>query len=200
MNFDVPRSSAGSRSRSIRLAAHAATSGAARGYTLVEIGVVLAMIGVLAALAIYGYRRWIASARVGTTKDILQGIMLAEHMYYQDTQGYLSCSSGTEDWYPMAPNGQKHAFHDPAHTSYPCFKALMPETDAPLTVSVSVVAGTGADTPPDALTVNKPTWPDPTKPWYVIHAASDEDGDGIYGYWVGASFSPNDIYSENDGE
>jgi general secretion pathway protein G len=64
------------------------------GFTLVELLVVLAIIGLVAALVAPRVLRYLGSARVDTTKAQLQNISSALELYYLDSSKYPSGETG----------------------------------------------------------------------------------------------------------
>ena len=155
-------------------------------------------------LATVGYRKWINYARTSDGKQILLGLTMGLQTYYDDTGGYLDCSSSWADYYPIAkgPSGRKHLFHNRTHPDYACWRLFAPDIDAPTTLVFTVRAGE-ANTPlikPPLKTTNINLGPAPTKPWYVLVAQGDSDNDGARSTFVALSTQPGNIITETPEE
>ena len=185
-----------------------------RGFTLVELLTVIAMIGILATLGVVSYRKYATHAAASEATAVIQAIRASEDMYRAETLLYLGCSGcgGTgcapgagslTAYYPQltgAPNNKKWAWDQPAHTDYACWRLLRVATDSGVRFGYSVVAGTAGQAPPATSLSFAPAWPATNEPWYVIQAATDSDLNGKYAVLVGASFPFGDgsgVYSEN---
>ena len=161
----------------------------------------MAIVGIRAVLAIVGYQAWLGQARTASTKDLVQLLSYGQTAYYEDTEGYLSCSGGYASLYPRQPNDKKHTLHDPAHADFRCWRLLAPEDDSPTYASFAAVAGN----PGEAMTAppldTDVTGPVPAgRPWYVILAVADQDADGERAYWATTSLAPNIVYSQDEYE
>jgi type IV pilus assembly protein PilA len=167
-----------------------------RGFTLIELMIAVAMVGVLAALAIVGYRRYMEYSKAGDATAVLSAIRSAEESYRAETLSYLSCSPSLTSWYPASPDGKKRHWLNPSHTNYACWRMLNVVTDSPTRYGYAVVAGGPGTAMPVPDTAQKPTWPTPTtEPWYVVQAKGDNDGDSIYSMFLTSSLN-GEIYSE----
>ncbi len=172
-----------------------------RGYTLIELMVVVAVIGVLSAIGYAGYRRYSEGAKANEVHDIVLAIHAGQAAYLKAGDGYLDCSASLDSWYPAAPDGHKRAFQNPGHGDYECYKVLNIDTNAPTRMGYSVVAGVAGEAPPMTGLDEQPQWPNPTPDvWYVIQAAGDQNGDGNFSYFVSSSFAPNELLTTNEGE
>src|SRR5450755_3908280 len=62
----------------------------ARGFTLIELMIVVAIVGLLAALAIPNFIRFQARARQSEARTNLKALFTAERTYYGDGQAYCA--------------------------------------------------------------------------------------------------------------
>lgn len=187
--------------------ARAATT---RGFTLVELLVVVAMVGVLAALALVGYRKYVASAGSAEAMAMVQLIRHGEAQYKVDAYQYLGCSGcgangcapgggSLTAYYPMStPSHNKYSWEQPSHSDYACWKQLNVRADASVRFGYAVVAGN----PSDAIVQpsgfkNLGALVQPKDPWFVIQAAGDYNDDGVQALLVATSWT-NEVYMEND--
>lgn len=186
-----------------------ASRATSRGFTLVELMMVVAMVGVLATLALVAYKQQMNASRAGEAKAVIQSIRAAEEVYKAESLVYLGCSVGYDgaSYYPQGaagPNDRKWNFRNPAHPHVASWDRLHVSTDSPVRFSYAVVAGPpGAVIPPmSAEWASPPTWPAaPPEPWYVIQATGNLDypSDNTHSLFVASSFS-GELYSENETE
>jgi prepilin-type N-terminal cleavage/methylation domain-containing protein len=65
----------------------------AKGFTLIELMIVMAIIGILAAIAIPQYSNMVAKSQEGTTKANLGSIRSALSIYFGDNEGWFPIDS-----------------------------------------------------------------------------------------------------------
>lgn len=173
-----------------------------RGFTLVELLVVIAMVGVLASIAIIGYRKYLHGAHTGDAKAIMSAIKVAQESSRAETLNYTDC---TGNWYPNAlgPNGNKFHFLNPGHPNFACWRGLNVAADSPTRFTfVTRAAG-----PPNALPApSEGTWAsfpatpaNLVEPAYFVEAVGDADNNLQRSRFVTTSFN-GEIYVEQEYE
>ncbi|HEX2731727.1 MAG TPA: prepilin-type N-terminal cleavage/methylation domain-containing protein [Polyangiaceae bacterium] len=182
----------------------ARTRKARAGFTLIEVMIVVVIVAVLGTLAVYGVRRYVASAHASEATAVLSSIRGAEEVYRQDTFVYLDVSQGSfSNLHPAgAPSSSKRNWAD-SGTSVASqrFRELGVQINGGVFFSYGVVAGReGASFP--TMPTSKSAFGFPStavEPFYVAVAKGDLDGNGTFS-WVVAHSLSNEVYVENEGQ
>lgn len=99
-------------------------AGSNLGFTLVELMIVVVIIGILAAISVVGYRKYVARARVSEASAMLAELSAKEQLYFLDNGQYMqlhangrpvvypSVSEDGPDFFPSDPS----AYFDSART------------------------------------------------------------------------------------
>lgn len=180
------------------------------GFTLVEMMAVVVIVGVLATIAVYSVRKYIASSKTSEAIEMIGSIKAAEEAYRGETFVYLGPSnSGTSTSLSTAmfyPNnslpGRKKMSWGGAGPGQAQWAQLGVTTTSPVLFTYACVAGPDQASIPDpsgdsgAITIAN--WPATSSgPFYVVKARADLVGDGTMTVFVGTSFS-GDLYSANN--
>jgi prepilin-type N-terminal cleavage/methylation domain-containing protein len=182
---------------------HPPTRSSSRGFTLVELMVVVMMVGILATIGIMMFRRWVYHSRSVEAIGTIQAIRVAQEKWRSENGNYMDVSADMSTFYPMANPGRTlYAWNRPAGPDYAKWMLLNPTVSNSVQFGYVTKAGAPFTAIVDPSSAGKPTWPAPgnvTEPWYVIEAMGDTDEDGIKSFYVAASFN-GELYKEREGE
>lgn len=179
-----------------------------RGFTLVELVGVVAVVSILTAIAVFSVRKYIYASKTGEAIMMLGSIKAAQEAFREETMRYFDVSNGDlSKTHPMLPadlvNRNKVSWDGQEGPVAENFYALQVATDSPVQYAYSCVAGSASDDVPSLVAtpaVPTPDFPSPPgEVWYLAEAIGDLDGDGIQGIFATSSFS-SEIWVERDSE
>jgi prepilin-type N-terminal cleavage/methylation domain-containing protein len=177
-----------------------------RGFTLVELAIVVVIIGIMATLAIFGVSKYIRRSKTAEAVHMIGAIKAGQEAFFDETFRYYDVSQGdmgnlypsTGDWDEKIQWGGGNA------QLAERWRTIGIEPEAPVQFRYSCVAGLPDSMPTDALigdevTYNLAALSGSPRHWYLVKAVADLDGNGIRSVFVGSSFT-NEIFSQNPGE
>jgi type IV pilus assembly protein PilA len=188
------------------MASRAATG--SRGFTLIELMIVVVIVGILAALAVVGYRRLVTSSHVSEATNMVQSIRVAQEGYMAETQQYANISLTLSSYYPLAsPVGTQVTAWGGACTNCQTnvnWSMLPLHVDGPVLFGYATVAGGPTVAPlPASVTVNGTPLTFPTSPttaWYMVAANCDLDNHGAPNTTVYTTSWANTVYVDMEGQ
>lgn len=175
------------------------------GFTLVEVMVAVAIIGVLATLGIAGLRRHALQSNVAGGIVVVKSIAAAEEQYRALNQVYYDVPEPSQ-WYPSLPGpNQKRSFWMAARGGGDAMSndwyRLAPDVRQPVEFQFRADAGNPNPDPQPLLATTAIGLPPvtPNEQWYIVQARADADGDSVFAYIAAASWTPQ-VVTVEDGE
>ena len=173
-----------------------------RGFTLIELMIVVTIVGVLAVLAVVGYRKLVLSSKLTEASNVIGGIRIAQEAYKTERGLYADIGStqhcpGTglvvpqikTQWQPTCNGGTN------------IWNLLPVHVDGPVQFGYVTFAGPGGGTAATGYGFVGIGGLVVTQPWYIVHAQADLDGTGAAAPFTElvATSNGNQIFQRNEG-
>ena len=172
------------------------------GFTVLELLVVLGIIAILAAVAVFAYGRYVKQANTSEVYAMISSIRQAEETYRAENGAYLSTGVNEDDFYPvLGSQGQEPVKKLFKPSTKPLWQPLGVKAPGKyLYCGYVVIAGPPGDLSaagPRGRTLfgNQP----PGVIWYYVRATCDQDGDAAKNSYFETTFARQTVYVDNEG-
>jgi type IV pilus assembly protein PilA len=168
--------------------------------------IVVVIVGVLAALAVVGYRKLVQSSHISEAQNMVQEIRVGQESYHSETQQYASVSASLTSFYPLAAPDRGHVtawggLCGNCATNID-WSVLPIHADGPVMFGYATIAG-AANTSPTPTSVNVSgqalQFPNPSPvEWFIVAAGCDLDQNGSIGTYVYTTSWANQVYVDEE--
>jgi type IV pilus assembly protein PilA len=158
----------------------------ARGFTLVEMMITVVIIGILAALGMVGYRRYVGRARSSEAVAMLAEMSSKEQMYFLEFAQYLplvnsaSITAPASSGNPVSESADQFYPSDPSNSGWQ-YAAIRPK-DKVLYCTYFAGAGAAGSLPPASPAVGAGLLGGAAigQPWYYVLGACNLNSTSSY--------------------
>lgn len=173
----------------------------ARGFTLVELAVVVVIVGVLSVIAVVAYRKIVLSSKVNEARQMVAAIMIAQEEYKAERGRYLNIGA---TYCPSDGTTMKKWAWDINCGPANGWSTLPVHADNAVQFGYTTFAGTVVAQPAGvtANLIDVSAYNGKSMPYFVVHAKAELDSlpsNGVYTEVAGSSFD-KEIRSINQGE
>lgn len=180
----------------------------ARGFTLVELAIVVAIVGVLAVIAVVGYRKLVTSSKVTEARSMLQGIRVAQEAYKAERGVYVNIGTQGCPEPDITKTGKQKTQWNPGCTAggTNSWALLAVHADGPVQFQYMTIAGVGGS--PAGLGdgwvggyANLAGTAASPRAWYIAAAMANLDNnDSTAPTELVTTSNAGDIYIRNEGQ
>lgn len=173
-----------------------------RGFTLVELTIVVVIVGIMATLATYGVSRYIRRSKTAEAVHMIGAIKAGQEAFFDETFRYYDVSGTLNNLYPKAGTAGQDKAQWGGDAEAKAWATIGIAPEAPVLFRYATIAGNG--TPNDSLLgedgLDYNLAAAPAGHWYLVKAVADLDGDGkARSVFVGSSFT-SEIHAHNAGD
>lgn len=170
------------------------------GFTLVELAIVVAIVGVLAVIALVGYRKYMLNSKISEARGVIGAIRIAQESHKSERGTYANIGT---NWCPAgAGNGDIMVmWNSSCDGGSNKWQVLPVHVDGAVRFKYATVSGDGAAPASTTLISGVADYSAVTKvgPWFVVGAECDLDNDPSQNTQLIGSSYDNIIRSKNDG-